>query len=183
FGMRDRPDLSQQKPPGTCRIAMVGSSVVMGYGVADDEPFPRLLEDRLNARRPRGGPRYEVLNFGTGKSFAIQRHVLVNRKVLGFEPDAIYCVAHQDELLGPVKHLAKLVAKGSKLRSPCLDEIVRKAGIKPDESWGMTEALLQPFARDIVRGVYRDLVAECRRRGILAVWVYLPMPGVVEVSV
>jgi hypothetical protein len=40
------------------------------------------------------------------------------------------------------------------------------------------DAMLEPFAMDIVRGVYRDLVDECRRRGVLPVWVYLPIPGV-----
>jgi hypothetical protein len=180
FAMRDRPDRSQSKPPNTCRIALVGSSVVMGYGVGDDEPFPRLLEERLNARRRPDGPRYEVLNFGTGRSFVIQRHVLIDRKVLGFEPDAIYYVAHQDELLGPVRHLARLVGNGVRLPYPCLDEVVRKARIGPDTMGAEIEVLLQPFAREIVLGVYRDLVGVCRRRGILPVWVYLPMPGVVN---
>jgi hypothetical protein len=180
LGMRDRLDRSRQKPAHTCRVAVVGSSVVMGYGVGDDEAFPRLLEDRLNARRLAGGPRYEFLNFGTGKSFVIQRHVLIDRKVLAFEPDALYYVAHQDELFGPVQHLAKLVAQHDPLPYPCLAEVVHKAGITPDTSQGMTEALLRPLARDIVLGVYRDLIGECRRRGILAVWIWLPIPGIAE---
>src|SRR5207249_10150653 len=37
FGMRDRPDRTLEKPPGTCRLAVVGSSIVMGFGVGDDE--------------------------------------------------------------------------------------------------------------------------------------------------
>ncbi len=175
FGMRDRADLSQAKPPGTRRVAVVGSSVVMGYGVGDDEVFTRLLEDRLNAG---GGPPVEVLNFGTGRSYVIQRHVLIDRKVFAFEPDVLVYVAHQDEFLGPVQHLAKLVAKGHPLPYPSLGEVVRKAGVTPDTSWGMTEALLRPHAREIVLGVYRHLVAECRRRGVRPVWVYLPVPGV-----
>jgi hypothetical protein len=182
-GMRDRPDLPRTKPAGTLRIAVVGSSIVMGFGVGDEEPFPRLLEERLNSRQPAGSPRFEILNFGTGRSFAIQRHVLIDRKVLSFEPDAIYYVAHQDELLGPVRHLAKLVAKRRPLPYPCLADVVRKAGIAPETSWAMTDALLEPLAPEIVRCVYRDLVAECRQRGILPVWIYLPMPGIVEVSI
>jgi hypothetical protein len=180
FGMRDRLDRSRQKPAHTCRVAVVGSSVVMGYGVGDDEPFPRLLEDRLNARRQADDPHYELLNFGTGKSYVIQRHVLFDRKVLGFEPDALFYVAHQDELIGPVPHLAKLVAQGHPLPYPCLTEVVRRAGIAPGTSEGMTQHLLKPLARDIVLGVYRDLIGECRRRGIRAVWIWLPIPGVAE---
>jgi hypothetical protein len=180
LGMRDRADRSQQKPPGTRRVAMVGSSVVMGYGIGDDETFTRLLEEWLNGRPRPDAPRYEVLNFGTGMSFVIQRRVLLDRKVFGFEPDAVYYVAHQDELEGPVRHLAKLVANGRDLPYPSLKDVVRKARIAPGESQGMTEALLRPLARDIVLGVYRDLVAECRRRGVLPVWIYIPIPGVVN---
>lgn len=182
FGMRDWADRTREKPPGNCRLAVVGSSVVMGYGVGDDEVFTRLLEDRLNARRRAGDPRYEVLNFGTGMSYAIHRHVLIDRKVWGFDPDALVYVAHQDELLGPVQHLAKLVAKGDPLPYPCLAEVVRAAGVTPGKSLVLAEiqVRLQPYARDIVLGVYRDLVADCRRRGVRPVWVYVPMPGVVD---
>jgi alginate O-acetyltransferase complex protein AlgI len=179
-GMRDRPDRQRPKPAGTCRIALVGSSVVMGFGVGDRETFCYLLEEHLNARRTAREPRYEVLNFGTGKSFVIQRHVLIDRKVYGFEPDIICCVAHQDEFLGPVRHLTRLVVRGTPLPYPCLDEVVRKAGITPDMPWGVIEVRLQPRARAIVLGVYQHLVAECRQRGVLPVWVYLPMPGVVN---
>ncbi len=180
LGLRDRPDRTQPKPANTCRIAVVGSSVVMGYGVGDDEPFPRLLEDRLNAHRQDGDPHYEFLNFGTGKSFVIQRRVLIDRKVFAFEPDALYYVAHQDEMFGPVQHLAKLLAQRHPLPYPCLADVVQKAEITPDTSQGMTEALLRPLARDLVLGMYRDLVGECRRRGILAVWIWLPIPGIAE---
>jgi hypothetical protein len=178
FGLRDRPDLTLEKPPDTCRLAVVGSSIVMGFGVGDDETFPRLLEGRLNAGRRPGAPRCQVLNFGTGMSHAIHRHVLIDRKVFGFAPDAIYYVAHQDEFLGPVKHLAGLASRGIALPYPCLADVARRAGVGPGTPVETAEVKLQPYAREIVLGVYRDLVAECRRRGVLPVWVYLPIPGV-----
>jgi hypothetical protein len=179
FGMRDR-DRTREKPPGTRRIAVVGSSLVMGYGVRDGETFTRLLEDRLNAGSPPGGPRYEVLNFATGMSYAIHRHALADRKVFGFSPDALYYVAHQDEFLGVVPHLAKLAVKGSELPYPQLREIARKAGVTRATPLGEAEARLQPHGREIAVAVYRSLAAECRRRGVLPVWVYLPVPGVAE---
>jgi hypothetical protein len=178
FGMRDRPNRTLEKPPGTSRLAVVGSSIVMGFGVGDDETFPWLLEDRLNADPPVAGCRYEVLNFGTGMSHAIHRHVLIDRKVFTFSPDAIYYVAHQDELLGPVKHLAALATQGVALPYPCLADVTQRAGVGPGMPVQTADAKLEPFANDIVRGVYRDLVDECRRRGVLPVWVYLPIPGV-----
>lgn len=182
LGMRDRADRTVEKPPDTCRVAVVGSSVVMGYGVGDEEVFTRLLEDRLNARRRPGGPRYEVLNFGSGLSDAIQRRALLDRKVFAFTPDAVYYVAHQDEFQA-VQHLAQLAASGGELPYPCLNEVIRKAGIDPAAPPPLSEVLvrLQPHAKDLLVGVYRELVADCRHRGVVPVWVYLPMPGVVDV--
>lgn len=182
LGMRDRTDLTREKPPDTVRLAFVGTSVVMGYGVADDEPFPRLVEEKLNAGR-RTGPRCQALDFGTGKSYAIHRGVLIDRKVFGFEPDAIYYVAHQDEFREPLRHLATLVTQRVELPYPELAAIVRTSGASPDDTVLTAEGKLRAFAPQIVLAVYRHVVGECRRRGVLPVWVYLPIPGVVDTPV
>jgi hypothetical protein len=177
FGMRDRPERSQAKLEGVCRIAMIGSSVVMGYRVGDTETFPYLLEERFNARRRDGDPRWEFLNFGTGRSYVIQRRALIDRKVWGFQPDVLCYVAHQDEFAGAIKNMTNLIAQRAELY-PCLREVVQKAGIRPDTSDGMAEALLQPLARDIVLGMYRELLAACRQRKVGLIWMYVPVPGV-----
>ncbi|HEY7424844.1 MAG TPA: SGNH/GDSL hydrolase family protein [Gemmataceae bacterium] len=174
LGMRDREGITREKPASVCRLAFVGSSVVMGYGVGDDEPFPRLLEKRLNAERPDRGRHIEVLNFGTGKSLAIHRRTLIERKVLRFDPDAIYYVAHQDEYEGTVRHLAMLVDRHKELPT-YLGEIVQQAGIGPQTSSGQIEIRLQRFAPQIIRGTYLDIVQQCRQRKVLPVWIYLPM--------
>ncbi|QJW95526.1 hypothetical protein FTUN_3075 [Frigoriglobus tundricola] len=177
YGMRDRSDRTREKPPGARRVALVGSSVVMGWGVGDEETFARLVEDRLNA----GGaaPRYELLNFGTGKSSAIQRLAVVERRAFGFAPDAVFYFAHQDEFIEPPRHLVRLLASGYDL-PPYLRDVARTAGLTPAMPPGEAEARLVPHATRIVSGVYRDLASVCRRRGVVPVWVYLPMPGVDE---
>ena len=185
LGMRDREGITQEKPAEVCRLAFVGSSVVMGYGVGDDEPFTRLLETRLNADRPasrerqrpeNGKPRrIEVLNFGTGKSQPIHRHTLIARKVLAFDPDALYFVAHQDECEGAVRHLTRLISRRNELPA-YLREIVQQAGIDPQSPPGLVEVRLQLFAPQIVEGIYADIARQCRQRGILPIWIYLPMP-------
>ncbi|HTU19555.1 MAG TPA: hypothetical protein VMG10_15955 [Gemmataceae bacterium] len=177
LGMRDRPGITREKPADVCRLAFVGSSVVMGYGVGDEETFTRLLEARLNAEQPGGPRRVEVLNFGTGKSVAIHRRTLIARKVLAFNPDAIYYVAHQDEYLGTVRHLTTLLHHHNELPA-YLREIVQQAEVGPETAPGQVEMRLQRFALRIVREIYADIVQQCRQRGILPVWIYLPMPGV-----
>jgi hypothetical protein len=177
LGMRDRPGITKEKPAGVCRLAFVGSSVLMGYGVGDEETFTRLLEEHLNAEQTNGHGRVEVLNFGTGKSHAIHRRTLIERKVLAFKPDAIYYVAHQDEYLGTVRHLTMLIARRNKLPA-YLRDIVQQAGIEAQMPPGQVEARLQRFAPQILQGTYADIVQQCRQRGILPVWVYVPMPGV-----
>lgn len=183
LGMRDRSDRTREKPPGVSRVAVLGSSTVMGWGVADDGHFPILLEERLNARRGPADPRYEVLNFGTGLSSAIQRRTLLERKAFAFEPDVLFWIVHQEELYNAPQHLAKILDQGAEVPYPYLRDIAQKAGIGPDAPKGSAQYRLQPLAREIVAGVYRDVVAECKRRGIRPVWVYLPMPGVTEITV
>jgi hypothetical protein len=182
LGMRDRAGISVEKPAGVCRLAFVGSSVVMGYRVGDDETFCRLLEARLNAQRPDDPRHIEVLNFGMGMSHAIHRRTLIERKVFGLSPDAIYYVAHQDEYLGTVRHLTRLIERNNALPA-YLRDVAQKVGVDAQTPPGLSEVRLLPSAPGIVRGVYFDIVQQCRRREILPVWIYLPMPGVVDVTI
>ncbi|MBX3440219.1 MAG: hypothetical protein KF861_22205, partial [Planctomycetaceae bacterium] len=147
FGMRDRKSLTLLKPPGTVRIACVGSSVVMGYSTGDEEVFTRLLEERLNTAWAEPAQRFEVLNFGTGRHWALQRRVLVDRKVLAFEPDVLIYFAHQDEAQGPVAQLTRLVHQRIPLPYPFLDDIMAEAEITPETPPGVISVRLSDRGR------------------------------------
>lgn len=181
WGMRD-DEVPHRKPPGTYRVALLGSSVTMGYGVPEDRDFESLLERRVNAELPQG-PRVEFLNFAAGQYDALHQAALLRKKAFPFEPDAVYYVAHQGELYSPSRHLTRAYKSGFPLPYTCLGEIIRGAGVTPDMSWGTTDFKLEPQARPIVACVYRGIVEDCRRRGVLPVWVYLPMPGISVISV
>src|SRR5690606_19358205 len=131
FGMRNR-QTTIEKPPETCRIAFVGGSNVMGFGVADDETFVRLIEDKLNADRAPGDYKYESLNYGTGRFYPLQRTVLLERKIVDFKPDAVVYFADQSELPGLVQHMATCIERnrrGYQMPYPCLDELIKKSGV------------------------------------------------------
>jgi hypothetical protein len=185
LGMRDREGITVPKPAGVRRIALVGSSIIMGFGVEDGEVFKGRLEEMLNAERPAGQPRLELLNFGRGRTFSINHLRFIERKVFAFEPDAIYYFAHQDELYSPRQFMAGIVyrlreKKISGYPYPFMEEIVRKAGVSDDTPVESLERMFMPYSREVTLGLYRVLVEQCRQRGIKPVWIYLPMPGIRE---
>ena len=68
WGMRDREGYLSTKPPLTYRIALMGSSYSMGWGVPLSSTFETLAEERLNRERPWDGfDRYEILNFSVAR--------------------------------------------------------------------------------------------------------------------
>ncbi len=177
FGMRDRTSITLNKPADTFRIAVVGSSIVMGYGVSDEEVFGRVFEDRLNAGDTDGSVRFEVLNFGVGKQWAFHRLIRTQRRVVGFEPDALYYMAHQDEMKELAIHPARLLAHGLKLPSQSLKDVAWRAGVTRGMTQGAVQGRLQAHEPEILSAIYKAIVDECRQRGITPVWIYLPMPG------
>ena len=60
WGMRDQ-DYERKPPPGVFRMALLGPSNVMGWGVTDGATFEALLENRLN-EGVAGMPHVEVRN-------------------------------------------------------------------------------------------------------------------------
>jgi lysophospholipase L1-like esterase len=61
LGFRE-PRLPSPRSAGTLRVVALGDSFTQGYGVDEDEAYPRLLESRLAERLP--GRRVEVANLG-----------------------------------------------------------------------------------------------------------------------
>jgi lysophospholipase L1-like esterase len=60
LGFRERR-LPSPKPPGVLRVVTLGDSFTQGYGVEEDEAWPRRLEAALDAR---DGGTHEVVNLG-----------------------------------------------------------------------------------------------------------------------
>ncbi|MAE66921.1 MAG: hypothetical protein CMJ18_21900 [Phycisphaeraceae bacterium] len=86
-GFRDH-DRPKTKAPDTFRIAVIGDSIVYGYGVAFDEAYPRRLERMLNDSG-RFRKQIEVLNFGVPGYGAVQIVEAFREKGLDFEPDLV----------------------------------------------------------------------------------------------
>ena len=173
WGMRDR-DYAQARPAETLRVAVLGASSVMGWGVGDGATFEALLEDRLN-REPLSAAfkRVELLNFGVA-GYQPPVQLLAFDKALGFEPNALLFVAAGRELSRSTAYMAEAVAKRLPIPTPGLQAIVDKSGAVAgmDETAALKK--LQPHAAEILQHVYGEIAARCRERGIRAAWVFLP---------
>jgi len=84
LGFHEDRDTSLTKAPGVTRIVVVGDSQTAGE-CANNENYPNILEDRLNA----GGGKFEVLNAGTGRYSPYQYYTKTTRQVLQLKPDRL----------------------------------------------------------------------------------------------
>ncbi len=114
FGMHDGP-ISLEKPYGTMRIAVLGSSMDMGWGVKYQETYINKLEQWLDrhAERNHLSPprRFEVLNFAVAAYSPMQRLEVLRRKVMAFDPDLVVYSATTLDLRLMEIHLCDMLRK------------------------------------------------------------------------
>lgn len=176
WGMRDR-DYEKKKSPLTYRVALLGSSLAMGLDVSDEETFEWALENRLNHENQNGRyDRYEILNFAVAKYTVLHQLVILENKVFSFEPDDVFYVAHMDKDW-VINHLAGIIHVGIDIPYDYLRETVRKAGIVDRTTRLDAERALKPFSGEIVYWAYRRIVEQCRNRGVIPVWIFVPLVG------
>jgi HEAT repeat protein/lysophospholipase L1-like esterase len=83
-GLRDR-EHAVEKPPGLRRVACLGDSVTLGYGIRPQEAWPQVLEDLLDAR----GQRTEVFNVAFGGWSTRQELIAYRRLARKYRPDQV----------------------------------------------------------------------------------------------
>jgi hypothetical protein len=191
WGMRDQ-HYELVKPANTYRIALLGPSYSVGWGVNDHETFEWVAEKRLNQEAAPEAPRVEILNFSVPSYSVPQQLVVLQERVLGFRPGAVFLTFHPDDAKFAARHLAEMALRGSALPFAFLQDIVDRSGVRalqPGPGAGRVseaqiarhkdDALqrLEPFAIEILRRSYEQLVETCRAEGVLPVWVYVSTPG------
>jgi lysophospholipase L1-like esterase len=82
------PETTYKKPPATFRILNLGDSVVMGWGVREENTYGRLLEARLNEQGG-GSGRFEVINAGVPGWNLENAFAYLQAEGLKYEPDLI----------------------------------------------------------------------------------------------
>ncbi len=100
-GLRDKK-YSIEKPDGVLRVAVMGDSFSLPSGVAIEDAYHSLLEERLNAGGDRVG--YEIINFAVG-AYTLKQYVLaIQHKALAYDPDLIligFCAGNDHRVYQP----------------------------------------------------------------------------------
>jgi lysophospholipase L1-like esterase len=81
------PEVESPKPHGRFRIAVIGDSVTLGWGVPDDQTFAAQLGQLLHDRLP--GRDLDIVNLGVGGYDTRQEVTLLQRNLARLEPDLV----------------------------------------------------------------------------------------------
>src|SRR5262245_56171 len=100
-GYRDA-DHPLAKPPGVFRFAVIGDSIAGGDGVALEERFDRVLEQRL----ARSGVRAEAVNLARTGYSTSQELLVLEREAYAYHPDAVVWSYVLNDPADPVYHNA-----------------------------------------------------------------------------
>jgi D-alanyl-lipoteichoic acid acyltransferase DltB (MBOAT superfamily) len=173
WGMRDQ-EYELVPEPDTYRIAMLGASNVMGWGVEDDETFESVLERALNERMMDDRwARFESLNFGVPGYYPLQQRPALDR-ALTFSPTAIVYVATGRELSRASYYLAQTWTEGVDIPYPALIDVGRRAEL--GQATGQSDAVrrLRPFSAEVLEWLYRELATTALQHGAQPILVFLP---------
>jgi D-alanyl-lipoteichoic acid acyltransferase DltB (MBOAT superfamily) len=173
WGMRDQ-DYSQTPSQNTFRMAMLGASTVMGWGVADGETFESLMEARLNHDGTRGGySHYEILNFGV-PGYQPPQDLVSADKAMRFKPNAVIYVATGRELSRAADYLSEVVHKRIAIPYAPLAQVVAKAGLTAELDDAAAAKQLRPYQEELLASTYGLIAARIRAGGATPVFVFLP---------
>jgi GDSL-like Lipase/Acylhydrolase family len=176
-GLRDR-DYAIEKPANVYRIALLGASIDMGWGVATPETYENLLEDRLNAEAAARGlsRRFEVINFAVPAYGPAQRYHVFHQKALAYRPDLVlFSSTMLDPRLVEI-HLGGLIKNNVDLKYEFFKKATIEAGIDVDrerlEGWadldrkGGYKAKVKRNYWIFADAVLGTLAADCRSQGL-----------------
>ncbi|QDV38693.1 SGNH/GDSL hydrolase family protein [Tautonia plasticadhaerens] len=163
---------------GSYRVAVIGDSIGVGWGVHDGEGFEPRLERALDARSADlGGPRVELLNLCVPGYAPGQRREHLERLGWSFGPDLVLYQATAADIGWDERRLRALLPGGIGWDAPMYREAIASGGLRPGDGPDRVRDALKPRRLDILAGVYRAVVADARGRGVPIGWVLLPRVG------
>jgi hypothetical protein len=190
FGMHDN-SVALEKPEGTIRIAVLGASMDMGWGVRYQDTYINQLQEWLDAHAGRKGltpaRRFEVLNFAVAAYSPMQRLETLRRKALAFHPDlVIYSATTLDTRLMEI-HLCDLLRRNVDLKYDFVREVTSLAAVDDDDirvdarrrllNKDRLKSKLRPFYWRLYDETLGAIAADCRAAGVPLLLVVIPRVG------
>jgi hypothetical protein len=171
WGMRDH-GFTKNPADNEWRIAIIGPSIVMGWGVTEDKTFEAVLEQSLNSETT-PQRRYEVMNFGVPGYQPPQNIKLAEQATMLGAKTLVYAASGR-EMNRAVTFIADSVRRGIKIPYPAIQAIVDELEInaKTDQTAAVKRLTLKNEA--ILSWVYAQIAAVARAHGATPVWVYIP---------
>jgi len=177
WGMRDA-EYELGKPPGTIRIALMGSSHVMGWAVPQADVFETILERRLNRELCAAGRcRMEILNFAAFAYSPLSYISVLETRARAFEPDFVLVIGHTMDTAFVNYSLRSAVLQGQVITDSYLRATLREARVVARLRDGLAEKRLRPFEPTLTAWAYGRLAAEARAMGAVPLYAFVPIPN------
>jgi hypothetical protein len=177
WGHYDR-DYEKEKSPGTYRIAVLGGSYAMGWGVERERTFENLVEDRLNREFVgQGYDKYEILNFSVSGFNVLQALYVAEHGVAEFDPDAVIYVVHNNEMTRLVERMQLMLKLGVQFDDEYLPvkRAIEETGSHAYLPASEFDRRLEPYRDQILRWAYGRFVEASRAAGAVPVFLMVRM--------
>jgi hypothetical protein len=175
WGMRDHQH-NLVKAPGTIRVALLGSSHVMGWGVSENQRFDTLLEARINHELFNQAPprSIEILNFAVSAYGPMEQISVVQHKVRQFNPDIVVLVSHLIDFSRMSICVHRCLQENVSIPK-YLKAILSQAGVGRSTHRALARERLKPFEPEMLEWSYGEIVNECKSMGAVPCCVFMPL--------
>jgi hypothetical protein len=167
------PEVELEKPPGTYRIVVFGSSNTMGYGVHDEETYTQHLEAWLN-QCARPGLRTEVVNLAVSGDSPSRRLARLQQEAARFQPDWVLCDASPFDAWLEEAHIHAALQRKLPIPFDFVREAIERTRVSAMDALDAFRTKFQGEAERMYREVYAGWSAEARRLGVPLTVVILP---------
>jgi hypothetical protein len=167
------PEVRLEKPAGTYRVLVFGSSNTMGYGVNNNDMYTRHLEHFLNAWMA-PSRRVEVVNLAVAGDSPTPRRD-TNRKEAGrWNADWLLCDASALDSWLEDNHIHSVLQRGIPIPFPFVQNAVRRSGATAADSVEVFRDKFRGESEGVVGSVFAAWSAEAARLQIPLTVVILP---------
>jgi lysophospholipase L1-like esterase len=167
------PEVDLEKPAGTYRVLVFGSSNTMGYGVHNEDVYTRHLEKWLNSYLGKKR-RVEVVNLAVAGDSPTRRLARIQREAGRWNADWLICDASVLDGWLEDAHIQWALQNRVSIPYSFVAEAARRAGVNPSDSVEVFREKFHGQSEGMLSEIFAAWSAEARRLGLPFTVVILP---------